>query len=557
MAPTESSCRAIFRAVAQTPHNEWPAYDSTQLYDRSSLAALREDIHTVAREWFDHDAHESVDQFVCHYPLEYVEFDPHDRYTDSTQYGIEQLVRVFLIQELRGWTHETAIVTYLQQQPSLRRDLGFTSVPDQSTLWRSWHQRFTEDLHETIEAVARTILSHADNAGISIPRQPNDQPKWETDEGSPSPDDQTIVDCASKVTEQVGKLVSPTFSLDRSKGCEIHENAFWEMQTYLGLRENLAANEGARSFIHESQRDRTPLGHVHRDHLRDLSIEEIREMYQRAIRRLIDRTAETDEFHRAGIVAIDITEADPFTGNRTGHEDEIIGTKEDSNEYAYQWATVQLVGNAVPLVLDARPVTKGESRKEIVENLLETAQDLVLVDEVLMDREFDSQQVLEAIEKRGLNYVVPKRMQVSEKAQARRLLRSDTDRYVTDRKLHLGDNEWHETTLTYRRKKNTDQTGYRQYAVFMTNASPGAIHEYDYRWEIESGYKSIKRFMAATTSKNFVLRFFYFAFACLLYSIWRAVDLLVQVELTGEYERSPLVTADNTLTLLKQQSGIG
>jgi len=111
--------------------------------------------------------------------------------------------------------------------------------------------------------------------------------------------------------------------------------------------------------------------------------------------------------------------------------------------------------------------------------------------------------------------------------------------------------------LIYRWKENTDRTDYGQYAVFMTNSSPGAVHEYEYRWEIESGYKSIKRFMAATTSKNLGLRFFYFAFACLLYSIWRAVDLLVQVELTGEYERSPLVTADNTLTLLKQQSGIG
>jgi len=50
--------------------------------------------------------------------------------------------------------------------------------------------------------------------------------------------------------------------------------------------------------------------------------------------------------------------------------------------------------------------------------------------------------------------------------------------------------------------------------------------------------------MAATMSKDFKLRFFYFAFACLLYSIWRAVDLLVQVELTGEYEHSPIVTAD-------------
>lgn len=111
--------------------------------------------------------------------------------------------------------------------------------------------------------------------------------------------------------------------------------------------------------------------------------------------------------------------------------------------------------------------------------------------------------------------------------------------------------------MIYERKENSDRTDYGQYTVFMTNRPAGAIREYSYRWEIESGYKSIKRFMAATTSKNFVLRFFYFAFACLLYSIWRAVDLLVQVELTGEYDRSPAVTANTVLTLLKKQTGIG
>ncbi len=91
----------------------------------------------------------------------------------------------------------------------------------------------------------------------------------------------------------------------------------------------------------------------------------------------------------------------------------------------------------------------------------------------------------------------------------------------------------------------------------MSNGGERFLSEYAYRWEIESGYRSIKRLMAATTSKNFVLRFFYFGFACLLYSIWRAVDLLVQVALTGEYEHSPVVTADNTLTLLKKATGIG
>ncbi|ELZ00746.1 transposase (TCE33) [Natrialba aegyptia DSM 13077] len=136
-------------------------------------------------------------------------------------------------------------------------------------------------------------------------------------------------------------------------------------------------------------------------------------------------------------------------------------------------------------------------------------------------------------------------------------MNANRDRYVTDRKLHLGKNDWHETTLIYKRNKDSEATDYRQYSVFMTNRHPGAVHHYNSRWRIESGYKSIKRFMASTTSKDFVLRFFYFAFACLLYSIWRAVDLLVQVNLTGEYNHSLIVTAENTLTLLKKQTGVG
>jgi IS4 transposase len=70
---------------------------------------------------------------------------------------------------------------------------------------------------------------------------------------------------AEKITDHVRRLVFPAFSLDRGDGCEIHENAYWSLQTYLGLRERLTANEGARSFTYESTRERTPLGHAHRD----------------------------------------------------------------------------------------------------------------------------------------------------------------------------------------------------------------------------------------------------------------------------------------------------
>lgn len=119
-------------------------------------------------------------------------------------------------------------------------------------------------------------------------------------------------------------------------------------------------------------------------------------MYRQAVNRLLNEVAETEKFFRAGIVAIDITGANPFTGDRTDHEDEIIGTKK-TDEYVCQWVTVQLVGNAVSIVLDTRPVRKGGSRKEIVEDSLDSAEEMVHVDNVLMNREFDSQHVLEMI----------------------------------------------------------------------------------------------------------------------------------------------------------------
>ena len=558
MGVTRESRRTVFRRIARQPTIEWPVYTSSPLYDRASLAGLESDIRGVAEVWFDHIQHESVEKFVCSLPLAYFQFNVHDRYVGPTRYEIDTLFRLFVLKELHGWEHETALCEYLESDPELCEHFELETVPDQSTLWRSWHTRFTDELRETVQKAARTILIKAQNADVTVPREPEQILPARCDDVDESvPDDRAILDNTDRVTEHVSRVVFPAFSLNRGEGCEVHEHAFWDLQTYLGLRERLAANEGARSFVYESTRERTPLGHANRDHIRDLSIEQIRAMYRQAIRRLIDEVAETETFFRAGIVAIDITEAAPFTGDRTGHEDEIIGTKEQTDEYAYQWATVQLVGNAVPLVLDARPVRKGESRLEIVEDLLDSAEELIHVDNVLMDREFDSQYVLEMISQRGLSYVVPKRMQTSEKAQAKRLLKHNKDRYETDRKLHLGDNEWHSTTPIYRRKENSEQDDHRQYSVFMTNRGSGLLTEYGYRWEIESGYKSIKRFMAATTSKDFGLRFFYFAFACLLYSIWRVVDLLVQVELTGEYEHSPIVTADNTLTLLKKETGIG
>jgi len=170
---TRASQRTVFRHIAQHPYYDWPNYDSSPLYDPSSLDAVEEDIREVASVWFDHDTHESVDEFACQLPMAYLDFTSHDSYTSTTQYEMEQLFRVFLLKELHGGTHETALVQYLQQSPEISEQLGFDSVPDQSTLWRTWNKRFTGNLRETIQKSARTILVKAQNAHVAVPREPD------------------------------------------------------------------------------------------------------------------------------------------------------------------------------------------------------------------------------------------------------------------------------------------------------------------------------------------------------------------------------------------------
>jgi hypothetical protein len=45
---TCESRRSVFRRIAHQPYVEWPIYDSTPLYDRTSLAGLESDVRVVS-----------------------------------------------------------------------------------------------------------------------------------------------------------------------------------------------------------------------------------------------------------------------------------------------------------------------------------------------------------------------------------------------------------------------------------------------------------------------------------------------------------------------------
>jgi putative transposase len=326
-----------------------------------------------------------------------------------------------------------------------------------------------------------------------------------------------------------------------------------------------------------------------------------------------------------------VTKGVPFTGDTEEHEDDILGYR-DGNQY-YQWAVLKIVGMDVPLVLDAIPRKRGQSKDEIVEKLLEHTTEMVPIDLVMMDREFDAKDVKETCEQYGVYYLNParlftdsdetetiawmyrngKRFHVTEEetdgdTPPRKQLylpkrsRSDDDENGLSEIWQEMCGEWmgdeidgepserlsfsrlladirrEEAVEQRKQKAQNGEVDTAATVVFETNhpyVTAGdieggkmdaktfihmierMIHRYRYRWGIENGFKKQKHFMVRTTSTERDYRFFNFAFACVLYNVWRLVDLLVKLAIDGENRTyAPRVDANQFLTVAKQFYGL-
>jgi len=522
---------------------------------------------------------------------------------------------------------ERLLSHFLQAHPVVCMNFGFptehaydaSSSPSQSRLWEMWHKEFNEVQKEFVRTTTEEAMAFAREQGIPAP-DPVFRPE-ERDITTKQSEKRIVAEKTQDVWKKAKPFVTDCFYLKRAENHYHHENAFWEQHTYMGMREDMYAQSGQHSFSLASKREETPSASNHRYQIGKLSVEETQSMLHETTEELIKRARRDSELVGKLSAAIDITKGNPWTGkierdaddNIT--EDWILGYSD--SRYYYQWATIQIVGLDIPLVLDAIPVKRGMRRAEIVDSLLENA--LKLVDDielVMMDREFDSQGVKDACEKHHVCYLNPARKHSSEKAKCTELREAGKTVHIEEdgpsrKRIYLPsttstnkdnstkevedennirkelENEFAEISggnfsdlVDEVRKEESkkpvrgNKEDSRSYTLFETNhplirledgdSEVDRIHmaekmarRYSHRWGIENGYKKIKKFRVRTTSKRHTYRFFNFVFACVLYNVWRLVDLLVKVELEGENaEYAPRIDANQFLTVAKKYYGL-
>lgn len=357
--------------------------------------------------------------------------DPRAYWHHNNETTEQAWIAAHMLRLIRGWGCQQ-LADFLDENQFYAKRLGFfrpnefdhdrAFAPSQSRLYEFFHDELSEGQRDLLRDAAGDAVDQLRAWGVALPDDVF-QPEDDTREKRK---DERLVERVGEIWDEAKPHITENYDLGKNDNATIHENAHWEMHTYVGMQSEEHANAGATSFLSRSGRDRTPTGGTHRYHLQQIDIEEARESLRATAHELVKRARRQSELQGDLTAAIDITKSNPWHGQteRDGRgqvtEEHLLGYK-DSNLY-FQWASIQIVGLDIPLVLDARPVRRGESRAEIVDDLLEGAHEVVpSLDLVMMDREFDSEGVKNACEKHRVHYLNPARKQTNERAVCSRL----------------------------------------------------------------------------------------------------------------------------------------
>jgi hypothetical protein len=473
-------------------------------------------------------------------------------------HSFEGMVRLFLYRELTGESYRE-----FSKYPELASVFGLEKIPGESVLSRTWRNRFDDATRTFVTTAAYYVVKEIHDRDIDVPEA---RPKAEvvTSDQDPSayPDDSDEDRPVEFTTEQIQRTTRLArdhgfngFDSGRAANASYEDTQFFELQTFMGMA-GCGTPQGANRFRYRHGPESSPHGDTHLRTVKQFEPETLIEGFDAAIERLISVIESEASFRRPVTAAIDITTI-PYYGDVEGMS-MVSGTKE-TDVRAFKFATLSIIGRNIPLVLGVEPIRESSEWDQnppnkvhrVVRRLVKRAQEHVPIETVLCDREFDSQQVYQTLSNLGVNYLIPKRINSTEREVIETMETDGEAVAVETASVHVEAGN-HQMRFLYVPSTKGDGT-----AVFATNLRVGpdeaetVCRRYSRRWQIENEYKSIKHdFLAKTSSKDYKVRLFYFVFAVLLYNIWRLTDFLLKADVDGPMDYAPVVAAGECVEIV-------
>ncbi len=248
-------------------------------------------------------------------------------------------------------------------------------------------------------------------------------------------------------------------------------------------------------------------------------------------------------------VAIDFTEWF-FYGDKSSFM--VVGKEpERGTASCYKFITINIVEAGKRFTLLALPVSALDnvSKDKLIRTMLNYALQRIKIRQIYVDRGFFDSKVIKMFEHFHLKYLMPgiKQYNIKKLLNVTPAPAVITGFVLKDVKINL--------VILEKELENGKIVKW----VYATNEvydpeETGLLEKifdlYGKRWGIESSYRVKKQYLPKTTSKNYMIRLFYFMFSVLLYNLWILADVMLWLALFGIIEEDHLITSKYFGTVL-------
>ena len=327
----------------------------------------------------------------------------------------------------------------------------------------------------------------------------------------------------AKTGPLVNKILKKHIKLPTHHNCTFTQTDYLKLAVYSSIHHNYA--EGSSNQINlEAELNRLttgfspsgkrcPTGESLLWHVKKFHPTMLYAMHDAITEEIIKLARKAGGINRKVNLAIDFTDL-LYYGDK---DDPMVKRKkqERGTSSAHRYATSNIVVAGQRYTLKTIAIDKKTPTYMAVQKLITHAKTLVNLDHVMLDRGFNGIKVTSVLNKMGCNYIMPAIKNSKVRHQIRINSIGKTVRFM------IGNKSCNVFTyLAIIKGRDGEKT------AFYTNSERTCVQLYSQRWGIETSYSKTKQdFLSKTTSKNPIIRLFYFLLAVSLYNLWQLANL--------------------------------
>ncbi len=456
----------------------------------------------------------------------------------NTKFDINVIIRLYLFKRIKGINQYTKLEKYLFENKIEASELGIQEVPPK----RTFNNYMSQYDKKSLDRLAELILSEATKNNILL--------DLEIVKEAVVRKTRLVKKEFQEATRLVKKLVYPKIEIP------IHHNARYSTKNLLDVLTHVATthdftNNGSTTFMDMYPDAKTPTSDTMLHHFSKFeSIEQIMKMSD-GVLDLILRFLKKDYNvlqNRKVDIAFDEHDIE-FYGKGVPHV--VSGKSKNGTSRFFRFLTCSIVTAGKRFIIDIQPVSPFTRLEDLIDKSLLKIKGKIKIDVAYLDRGFDRPKIINVLKKHKVNFVMPKVRSPTVKAWFEKTEGAKAH-VVKDFQIGKGKN-----SATVNLVLVNDEDGVKR--AFICNfpiAEPIAYRlylMYSKRWGIETSYRNLDHdFKPRTTSKNYLVRLFYFVFSCFLYNLWVMVNVCISFKRDGRVSRKPIITAKRFAIILYQ-----